>query len=151
MKFYSHRVIGNIMIIINKQEEPGSVKLGAEGNMRSSCSSIGSSIVGSSIGSSIGLFNGRSEKSVNLSGFSTCFCHFFCFFTLIMHIQNQFWKKISPGLLFLAGVEAQTFCLRPGRVATAYSTDKYKCKMMKIRVSWVGQSTRTPPLHSHVG
>ena len=135
MKFYSHRVIGNIMIIINKQEEPGSVNLGAEGNMRSSCSSIGSSIVGSSIGSSIGLFNGRSEKSVNLSGFSTFHCHFFAFSPSLCKYKTNFEEKISPGLLFLAGVEAQTFCLRPGRVATAYSTDKYKCKIMKIRVS----------------
>ena len=113
MKFYSHRVIGNIMIIINKQEEPGSVNLGAEGNMRSSCSSIG-------------LFNGRSEKSVNLSGFSTFHCHFFAFSPSLCKYKTNFEEKISPGLLFLAGVEAQTFCLRPGRVATAYSTDKYK-------------------------
>ena len=27
---------------------------------------------------------------------------------------------------FLAAVEAQSFCLNSGRVATAYSTDKYK-------------------------
>ena len=81
----------------------------------------------------------------NFGGFSTLLCHIFCNLTLSMHTENQFWKEISPALLFLATMEAQTFCLRPGRVATAYSTDKYKCKIMKIRVSWVGQSTRVQP------
>ena len=35
----------------------------------------------------------------------------------------------------------------PGRVATAYSTDKYMYQRIKIRVSWLGQSTKaTLPL-----
>ena len=46
-----------------------------------------------------------------------------------------FCKKIVPNLLFPAAVRPQTFCNAPGRVATAYSTDKYKYRMMKIRVS----------------
>ena len=40
-------------------------------------------------------------------------------------------KKISPPLDFLALVKAQTFCTNSGRVANAYSTDKYKYKIMK--------------------
>ena len=63
-----------------------------------------------------------------------------CIITQFTHIKNIFWKKICPGLLFLAAVEAQTFYSRPGRVATAYSTDKYKYKS-----SWVGQSTKAHP------
>ena len=50
-----------------------------------------------------------------------------------------FCEKIVPSLLFPAAVRPQTFWYSPGRVATAYSTDKYKNK-----ISWVGQST-TPP------
>ena len=59
-----------------------------------------------------------------------------------MHTKNKFTKKIRPSLHFLAAMEAQTFWYGPGRVATAYSTDKYKYQRMKIRLSWVGQSTR---------
>ena len=47
-----------------------------------------------------------------------------------------FCEKIVPSLLFPAAVRPQTFWYSPGRVATAYSTDKYKYK-----ISWVGQST----------
>ena len=46
-----------------------------------------------------------------------------------------FCKKIVPNLLFPAAVRPQTFWYGPGRVATAYSTDKYKYQRMKIRVS----------------
>ena len=49
-----------------------------------------------------------------------------------------FCKKIVPSLLFPAVVRPQTFWYSPGRVATAYSTDKYK-----YEISWVGQSTRS--------
>ena len=52
-----------------------------------------------------------------------------------MHTKNKFTKKIRPSLHFLAAMEAQTFWYGPGRVATAYSTDKYKYQRMKIRVS----------------
>ena len=68
---------------------------------------------------------------------------FFAFSPFPRTYKTNFAKKIRSGLHFLAAVEAQSFCLNSGRVATAYSTDKYKCKIMKIRVSWVGQSTRS--------
>ena len=51
-----------------------------------------------------------------------------------------FCEKIVPSLLFPAAVRPQTFWYSPGRVATAYSTDKYKYK-----ISWVGQSTNSVP------
>ena len=135
MKFYSHRVIGNIMIIINKQEEPGSVKLGAEGNMRSSCSSIGSSIVGSSIGSSIGLFNGRSEKSVNLSGFSTCFCHFFAFSPSLCIYKTNFEKKSALACFFWPGWRPKHFASAQGGLPPPTQLTNTNIKIMKIRVS----------------
>ena len=43
-----------------------------------------------------------------------------------------FCEKIVPSLLFPAAVRPQTFWYSPGRVATTYSTDKYKYQMMKI-------------------
>ena len=85
--------------------------------------------------------------------FSMCFSPFsaiFFAFTPFKYTHNtNFEKKCSPGLDFLSTVKAQTFCRNSGRVATAYSTDKYKYQNMKIRVSWVGQSsTWPPPTHS---
>ena len=78
--------------------------------------------------------------------FSMCFSPFsaiFFAFTPFKYTHNtNFEKKCSPGLDFLSTVKAQTFCRNSGRVATAYSTDKYKYQNMKIRVSWVGQSSR---------
>ena len=68
----------------------------------------------------------QAKKRQVLAGFLPYSAHFFCIFTLSTHIQNQFCKKIRSGLHFLAAVEAQSFCLNSGRVATAYSTDKYK-------------------------
>ena len=78
--------------------------------------------------------------------FSMCFSPFsaiFFAFTPFKYTHNtNFEKKCSPGLDFLSTVKAQTFCRNSRRVATAYSTDKYKYQNMKIRVSWVGQSTK---------
>ena len=49
--------------------------------------------------------------------------------------MKQICKKIRFGLHFWAAMEAQTFWYGPGRVATAYSTDKYKYQRMK-KVEW---------------
>ena len=51
---------------------------------------------------------------------------FFAFSPFPRTYKTNFAKKIRSGLHFLAAVEAQSFCLNSGRVATAYSTDKYK-------------------------
>ena len=51
---------------------------------------------------------------------------FFAFSPFPRTYKTNFAKKIRSGLHFLAAVEAQTFCLNSGRVANAYSTDKYK-------------------------
>ena len=68
--------------------------------------------------------------------FSMCFSPFsaiFFAFTPFKYTHNtNFEKKCSPGLDFLSTVKAQTFCRNSGRVATAYSTDKYKDQNMKI-------------------
>ena len=81
---------------------------------------------------------GKCLVSVCFSPFSAIF---FAFTPFSCTYKTNFEKKISPDLDFLSAVEAQTFCRNSGRVATAYSTDKYKKQNMKIRVSWVGQST----------
>ena len=69
------------------------------------------------------------------------------FFTLFLPIHpfdtyknNLGTKKIRPGLDFSAVVEAQTFCRNSGRVATAYSTDKYNYEnksQLRLPPQWV--------------
>ena len=83
----------------------------------------------------------QSQETTVFGEFLTLFCKFSQSFTLFMHTKFCF-KKIRPSLHFLAVMAAQTFWYGPGRVATAYSTDKYKYQRMKIRVSWGWQSTR---------
>ena len=48
---------------------------------------------------------------------------FFAFSPFPRTYKTNFAKKIRSGLHFLAAVEAQSFCLNSGRVATAYSTE----------------------------
>ena len=62
--------------------------------------------------SSIRKWNGQSDKITNFGRFSTFFCHFFSNLTSFTHIRNQFWKKFSPNLIFLAAVETQSFYSR---------------------------------------
>ena len=69
---------------------------------------------------------------------------FFAFSPFPRTHKTNFEEKNQALLAFLAVVEAQTFCLNSGRVATAYSTDKYKYQKMRIRVSWVEQWTLWP-------
>ena len=75
------------------------------------------------------------KKTLGFGGFLTPFLPIFLqFHPFHAHIK-QIYKKNRPGLHFLAAMEAQTFWYGPGRVATTFSTDKYKYQRMKIRVS----------------
>ena len=68
----------------------------------------------------------QAKKRPVLAGFLPFSAHFFAFSSSLCIYKTNFAKKIRSGLDFLAAVEAQSFCLNSGRVATAYSTDKYK-------------------------
>ena len=77
------------------------------------------------------------KKRPFLAGFQLFLVQLFCMWLIFICMTWIFCEKIVPSLLFPAAVRPQTFWYSPGRVATAYSTDKYKYK-----ISWVGQSDR---------
>ena len=67
----------------------------------------------------------QAKKRPVLAGFLPFSVHFFAFSSSLCIYKTNFAKKIRSGLHFLVAVEAQTFCLNSGRVANAFSKDKY--------------------------
>ena len=74
---------------------------------------------------------------------------FFAFSPFPRTYKTNFAKKIRSGLHFLAAVEAQSFCLNSGRVATAYSTDKYKYQNHENK-SQLSRAIYYPPPPLHI-